>query len=1455
MNVFGKGAAAGLLIASVAFGGFAISSVQGQVIVGTQDFSITVEQANVPNAFSLPPMSVYIGEFATSDPVILTGFTGPLPITVSGTGVTEYSLNGGEFTSSPGEVIPGDTLVLRVASSGTAGQVRTGTVTIGGVATTMTVTSSQIPSTTVFSQLYEQTLIGVPVSTWFESRFVDRILTVQLNDTPFSVSSGMEYKLRLVGSGDFLSTGSNNLVGALPWQTAPQTLTAGTYELLVRVQSSDQYETTTVETLSIGPFSRSVSLTTTFDPSYYSVDPFTIADATGTPDQLISSQPITISGLSSGRTVDFRVSGTTGRQVGFSVNGGAFSAATRPVSNGDNVVVQIQASPFNGGISELLAEALDPAGQVRRSGTFTVTTVAPTNQTVDTFAFNWQYFPQTYFGSFPGDIYQSEIITLSGGTGTRPLRVLETSGHYNSGTLNRWPRVYGSRIYYQSTNTTITTSLTNDSNALMWSTANSNYPNIVTDVGRQIRMKYAPGNGSNETYSVLCVGATCAEHIWTNSATRSDPRAADPFSIADVTGAEVSTLYVSEPVTVSWPARTSGAQAPNIPISVSGSGSPEYRINGGAWTNASGWVGSGSTVELRLTSASTPGTDQVATLSVGTTSSTYVVRTEDLVTPDAFTIVAANDVAPNALVASDPIIITGITTSVPVSVSGDGSPLLSVNGGEWLPEATVGPNGEVRVRLTSAPAYEAGRTVTLDVNGVTGTFSATTAPFTFALNPVTEVLVNASVTSDPVMIPVFLTPSPISVSGDGSPSYSLNGGTFTSEPGTITGGDVLLVRVAAPSTKDTEQTTTVTIGSASSVFSVRTAPPDACETGPVGTVCADGAVYAGIANGHRIFAAPSSVTNVFLKSTATVTMGSIFNDGLLNHHATTLAGIGNHPAAAACAAMGPEWVLPSLAELQVMYNNRTSAPAGTYVLSGTTASRYWASTENASDPRRGNYLIFSNGSTGDASKNSSYQAHCIRYSREEPRVYQDPCASGIPSIGTMCADGAVYAGIAGGNHVFLESTVSADGLAYKTSQTLTPGTETTTNSLMARLAMDFAGLGDFPGQSVCAAKGVSSYGSEWYLPVQGDLQLLGNNNTLGVLRQMSSSNASGSTEVPRYLMTATEEADQRYAVYFDKHASGGPAVGTSTTYRSKTNMNKAVLCMRYDQAREYVPNNSGFTSLADVDRGVTITFDPITVSGINAAVPVFISPDFGAQYQINSGVWRSDVTSVTNGSTIRVRFTSPLTSNTSRSVTLTVGSVPFTAGLTTRGPGPITLVGSVDGTTSATLPAHQEGDLIIAFAFRSGNTTAPTMPAGWTNLSNAGANASSGRVAYRVATGPGTLTGTFTNASRVIFLIYRNAAISTTVATATGSSTSVTYGANSAFADGGRTVLFMGHRSTNAGAGLPTGMTSIRSTNSTARMLAADSGVTETTGWGASTVAVGGTASGWRTFSLRLRPD
>jgi surface protein len=193
--------------------------------------------------------------------------------------------------------------------------------------------------------------------------------------------------------------------------------------------------------------------------------------------------------------------------------------------------------------------------------------------------------------------------------------------------------------------------------------------------------------------------------------------------------------------------------------------------------------------------------------------------------------------------------------------------------------------------------------------------------------------------------------------------------------------------------------------------------------------------------------------------------------------------------------------------------------------------------------------------------------------------------------------------------------------------------------------------------------------------------------------------------------------------------------------------------------------------------------------------------------------------------------------------------------------GSITYIGEATGTTSATLPAHQAGDLILGFAFRDGSNTLPTQPTGWTQIDTRSLtifNPSSARVGYKVAASSSETTGTWTNASTVIFLVYRGVNIANITENSIdsgGSGTTVTYAANGFWQGLSRLIAFAGHRSTNTSLGTAPGDLTliVNPVDATDEAAAFESTVDNYGNWASTNVSVGGTSSGWITFVLRLR--
>lgn len=80
-------------------------------------------------------------------------------------------------------------------------------------------------------------------------------------------------------------------------------------------------------------------------------------------------------------------------------------------------------------------------------------------------------------------------------------------------------------------------------------------------------------------------------------------------------------------------------------------------------------------------------------------------------------------------------------------------------------------------------------------------------------------------------------------------------------------------------------------------------------------------------------------------------------------------------------------------------------------------------------------------------------------------------------------------------------------------------------------------------------------------------------------------------------------------------------------------------------------------------------------------------------------------------------------------------------------------------TTNVSISGYtiQKGDYILVFAHRTA-TTAPSLPGTFTNITSGSGNSNSYRVGYRVSDGTETGSGTWTNATTVIMVVYRGVA-------------------------------------------------------------------------------------------------
>jgi hypothetical protein len=116
------------------------------------EFAVMEPVGTTPEPFTFTPQTgVALNTLITSNTIAVSGINAPSPISITG---GTYSINGGAYTSGGVTVNNGDTVTVRVMSSGINLSPRTATLTIGGVSgsfsvTTMAANTPPVPSMTI----------------------------------------------------------------------------------------------------------------------------------------------------------------------------------------------------------------------------------------------------------------------------------------------------------------------------------------------------------------------------------------------------------------------------------------------------------------------------------------------------------------------------------------------------------------------------------------------------------------------------------------------------------------------------------------------------------------------------------------------------------------------------------------------------------------------------------------------------------------------------------------------------------------------------------------------------------------------------------------------------------------------------------------------------------------------------------------------------------------------------------------------------------------------------------------------------------------------------------------------------------------------------------------------------------------------------------------------------------
>ena len=317
-----------------------------------------------------------------------------------------------------------------------------------------------------------------------------------------------------------------------------------------------------------------------------------------------------------------------------------------------------------------------------------------------------------------------------------------------------------------------------------------------------------------------------------------------------------------------------GINAP-APVSITGG---EYSVNGGPYTSAAGTFANGDWVRLKALSSSTPGATATAVLTVGGMSASFAVTTyregEPLTalwfdsTPgdyigggqmlfalppqwlmsisETYDLTAGADgpggryfdlrlrappgqtLAPGAYEMAARAPFAGASPGV--DFSGDGRGCNTILGrfailelertGSTITRLAV--NFEQRCEVGGPPLY--GEYRLNSTRPLSYLFTGTvTMPDPFALvAPAGPAKPGASVTTAPTTIYGINAPASISITGG---EYSVNGGAFTTAPGTVSNRDRVVARLVASSTPGASSVATLTVGGRSASFGIQTYQP------------------------------------------------------------------------------------------------------------------------------------------------------------------------------------------------------------------------------------------------------------------------------------------------------------------------------------------------------------------------------------------------------------------------------------------------------------------------------------------------------------------------------------------------------------------------------------------------------------------------------------------------------
>jgi hypothetical protein len=443
------------------------------------------------------------------------------------------------------------------------------------------------------------------------------------------------------------------------------TIDSGTINLVPPPQVTTTY--TLSITGSTGPASRTVEvivLPPDNEPDQFTFDSIVDAELSTSYDSNI----ITITGLEECQEA-FATNGAA-----FSVNGGAFSTNTQTVCDGDTIQLRMISSATNA------TKKTSTLTVGVTSANWNITTKSTGNNVPNPFTFNdVEDAPVLSY-------VESNVVTITGITGATTV----------TAPTNNVTGIFETRI--------------NDGTGWgAWTTAAKTIFN-----GQQLQLRIFTSDVLGELRTTAITvgdGAAVPWNVTNVAVADSNP---DFFDFLDKINQQPSTLVDSEYVTITGINVPTNIVCDNVDADII----VYDPISGNTtlYDNAATIVNN-QQVKLRLTSSPDPGGEVNTNVTIGngpTTNLTDIWRvfttsSGDII-PDAFYFINKDNQPPNTYVTSNTVLISGITSPSPISIT-NGE--FRIDGGNWVTTGSIDNGETLQLRILTAPTLSTSKTLSI----------------------------------------------------------------------------------------------------------------------------------------------------------------------------------------------------------------------------------------------------------------------------------------------------------------------------------------------------------------------------------------------------------------------------------------------------------------------------------------------------------------------------------------------------------------------------------------------------------------------------------------------------------------------------------------------------------------------------------------------------------------------